>query len=478
MKMKGMHAVFRFLAARKKVVFAAMLAVMAAGTAATVFQGQMAERLLSRKTVERDAAPEIATAVIARRDMEHRLSVMGTVAQRDKAAISSKVLGRVERLFAEQGDAVRRGQPLARIETLPLEMQLKSARAELAAVEAARRLVKEKLDRAGRDVERHMATIRKTVIDGRDKYVSFENMRSVMRKKEELHLVGGVSDAELDSVKTTYNSYLAKLLSAKKDHEILRVGYRDADLMKAGLPVPKDPKEKHALLTKLNTKVERAELDAAEQAVKKTETSIEILQTSIKEAVIRSPIDGIVAARSVELGERVKDETTLFVVMNTRQVYVVANVNEKQVAGVRKNQPVAFTVDAVADTPFAGRVHLVSPVLDVATRTVEVKILADNRTGQLRPGMFARAVITMEVLKGIVTVPKEALKDVKDGDGEVFIVKDGAVFRKKIVLGREFEDSFEVKSGLAEGDVVASGGVKMLIDGMKVTEKKNADATK
>lgn len=415
---------------------------------------------------------EVSVVRIKKKDVENKIDVMGTISYKEKASISSKILGRIEKLYVEQGDYIKKGSQLAKIETLPLEMQLKSARAELRSSRAIYQLSKEKLGQARRNIERQFKAISKSKIDLRDKYISYKNMKKVLGKKKKLYKIGGVTETELDSLKTSFNNYLTKYLSSKKDYEILNIGYRNKDLKKGGYAKTKDKGKKKEQLKKLNTKVEKAEAEAAFNNMKKVSTTIDILKTNISEAWLRSPIDGVVAARNIEIGEKVRDDTTLFVIMNVYEVYLVANINEKQITSLKRLQDVKFTVDAVKDTKFMGEVRLISPILDVATRTIEVKILVSNWKKLLRPGMFARAIIHAGTFKDLVCVPKKAIKDISDNTGQVFIYKDGAVYRKKIEIGRKFEDEIEITSGLDAGETIVLDNLKLLTDGMKVSLKK------
>ena len=253
-------------------------------------------------------------------------------------------------------------------------------------------------------------------------------------------------------------------------------GFRDEDLRRRGMPVPENREKKRELLKRLNTRVDRVALEAARNNLKKVATSIEIIKTNINEATIRAPMRGMVAVRNVEIGERVRDETNLFVLMNISEVYLVVNIGEKEVGALRKNQKALFMVDAVPGKKFHGRVFLINPYLDESTRTVEVKIRTANKEQRLKPGMFARGSIIADTVKNVILIPDEALQQRGDS-AQVFLLRDGHVYRKKITIGRRFEEGHEVLSGLAEGDTVVVGAVRMLSDGMSVRVKDTCPGT-
>ncbi len=458
---------------KKPIIIALLMTIIAGvlfGTVRAIFFVNKAE-IAERPALEIDAAK------ITKDDVDITFNVMGTVSYREKVTISSKILGRVDKIFVEQGDTVYRGKVLAKIETLPLELDLKSAEADLKTAKAGFNLAKEKVKRAEQNIEREIKLIDKTKIDSRDKYSTLQNSESLYQKKKELNKIGGVTDTELDAIKTKYITDLSNFLGSKKNQEIQMVGYRKKDIKAAGLEVPKNKKEKDALIKMLNTGVEKAEVEAALSNVKKIETEIEKLKTNIREATIKAPMDGVVAVRNIEVGEQVKQDTDLFVLMNVKNVFVIANVNEKEITKLKRNQQVQFAVDAVAGKKFSGEIFLISPILDTETRTVEVKILTKNPEGLLKPGMFARAVVTTERVNGMIQAPSTSI--IKDSqDTHVFVIKNGIAFKKKIEIGRTISDKIEIVSGITEQDTIATSNVGMLIDGMKVRVLKPTIGTK
>ncbi len=414
--------------------------------------------------------PTISTITIDLKDMDKQIPVMGNITYRDKATISSKIFGRIERLYVEQGDHVRGGTPLAKIETHSLELQKKEALAEKDAAEASLRLAGEKLEQAKRSIKQHLKSIAKSKIALQDNYVSFKNSEDVLRKKEQLFKVGGISETELNSQRTAHNNTRSKFLTAKKDYEMLLVGYTNNDIKRAGYTIPDTPGKRVRMLTRLNTGMERSEVQAAESNLRKIETSIQILERNIQEATIRSPISGIVAVRNIEVGEKVKEDTDLFVVMNIDQLYMVVNINEKESTRLQKGQPVSFTVDALPGTTFSGKVHLVSPILDTSTRTVEVKIQCPNPAMKLKPGMFARAKVYTRTFTDAIAIPVHCIKNPDSDTPTIFVCRQDMVFTRKVVTGEPIdEERVLVTEGLTEGERIASSHLELLKDRMKVT---------
>ncbi len=422
-------------------------------------------------------AIEVETLTIKPQDIVKKINTIGSIQYKDKAIISSKVFGRVEKIYVEQGNKVKNGQALARIETYPLELQLKEATAELEKAKANCRLAEEKLMQAERTVEQRLKAIAKSKLELLDKYVTLKNTEDVLKKKEQLFKVGGITETELNSLKTNHHTIKTQFLQAKKDYETLVVGYRDSDIKKAGITIPKNEKDKNNILIQINTAMEKSECDAAKSHVQQVSTQIEIIKTNIKEATIVSPINGTVALRSIDIGEKVTDETNLFVIINTMQVYCIAQINEKDLLHIKTNQSVELTVDALENKKFNGKVSIISPILDQSSRTAEIKILCNNNDSQLRPGMFARASIFTQTIKDAIIIPVSSIKE--SDTTNVFIIKNNLALQKKVTIQERINEEYAlINDGLQEGDIIASSSIKLLYDKAKIKIVRQAQQNK
>ena len=447
---------------KKKVLFVVLLSVIV-----SVVYGIVS--LFIHKSTSNDTEPiiEIETLTIDPQPITKTISAVGSIQYKDKAIISSKVFGRVEKIYVEQGSRVKKGQILAKIETYPLELQLKEAQSELEKAKANYRLALEKLVQSQRSVEQRLKAIAKAKLELTDKYVTLKNTEDVLKKKEQLFKAGGVTETELNSLKTNYHTVKTQFLQSKKDFETLVVGYRDSDITKAGFAVPSNDEEKNTLLLKINTAMEQAECDAAKSQVQQVSTQIEIIKTNIKEATIVSPINGIIAIRSIDIGEKVSQETNLFVIINTAQVYCIVQMNEKDLALIKTGQNVEIAIDALEGKKIHGKVFLISPIVDASSRTAEIKILISNTSNELKPGMFARATIHIKTIPDAIVIPLAAIKE---GERQaVFCIKNTMAFETPIIIQERINEQYAlVKTGLSAGDTIAISRIKLLYDKAKV----------
>ncbi|MEJ5360880.1 MAG: efflux RND transporter periplasmic adaptor subunit [Spirochaetota bacterium] len=419
---------------------------------------------LHKNTVIQEMPIQVETYTVKAKTITKKVNSIATVQYKDKAIISSKIFGRVEKIFVEQSTHIKKGQLLAKIETYTLELQLKEATAELKKAQANLRLAEEKLLQAERNVEQRLKAIAKSKLELTDKYVTLQNTEDILRKKEKLFKAGGVTETELNTLRTNYHTVKTQFLQAKKDYETLIVGFRDSDIAKAGFNKPQDESKTNELLKLINTTMEQAERDAAKSQVEQAKTRLDIIKTNINEASITSPINGIVAVRSIDIGEKVSEDTNLFVIINTSKVYCISQLNENDLIFIQPGQKAEIIIDALSKT-YYGTVEIVSPVLDQTSRTADVKIICSNNDNNLKPGMFARVSINVQTISNAICIPATSLKE--SDSSSVFIIKNNMAFEKKVSVKERINEEILV-DGLQEGDIIASSQIKLLYDKAKV----------
>jgi RND family efflux transporter MFP subunit len=234
-----------------------------------------------------------------------RLALTGEFVAPIRSDLVPRTGGRVARVLVDEGELVRRGQPLLELETDYLKLDLARAEAELARAEAA-----------ARDAER-----------------DFERKKGLSTK-------GSVSQAAYDRS---------------------QAGSEQAAAARAAA---------------------RAALDTVRQR--------------LADAVLTSPVDGVVAARRTDVGERLGDASVAFVVEQTAPLKLRFRVPERYLAAVKAGQTVKATVDPYPGAQFEGTLSLVGGSVDTATRTFLAEAEFPNRDRRLRPGLFARVALDVQ----------------------------------------------------------------------------------
>ncbi len=177
---------------------------------------------------------------------------------------------------------------------------------------------------------------------------------------------------------------------------------------------------------------------------------------------IRAVQDGTVIARSITPGTVATLGQEAFVVSNLATVWVIASVNEKDLALVHTGEPARITSQALDHRVLAGRVALLGDTIDPTTRTVPVRIVVPNPQTRLRPGMFATAMIDEPATRTAIFAPADALQNI-NGSDVVFVTADGTHFRVQAVkLGTRSEGRVEIVDGLHPGDHIVVNGAFMV----------------
>lgn len=192
------------------------------------------------------------------------------------------------------------------------------------------------------------------------------------------------------------------------------------------------------------------------------------LRNILENTVLTSPIDGVVTARNYDPGDMTGSQPIL-TVARINPVKVVINVNESQLALVKKGMPVDLTFNSFGDEVFKGTVTLVMPTVDATSRTVGVEITLPNSDSRVLPGMFGRATIALGNSRHVVVPDRAVVKQQGSGDHYVYVYnQDGTVSFNKVVLGQRMGTSFELISGVPDGAQVVVEGQNGLANGKKV----------
>lgn len=185
-----------------------------------------------------------------------------------------------------------------------------------------------------------------------------------------------------------------------------------------------------------------------------------------------SPINGVVTARNYDNGDMYSGGEPVLVVEQITPVKLYINVSEGYFTKVKKGAPVSVKVDVYGDEEFEGKISLVYPTIDPATRTFPVEIQLVNRDQRVRPGMFARATLNFGTQDHVVVPDLAIVKRAGSGDRYVYVYKNGKVSYNKVELGRRMDTEYELISGVDNNSQVVIAGQSKLADGVEVEVEK------
>lgn len=239
--------------------------------------------------------------------------------------------------------------------------------------------------------------------------------------------VGSQVSGTLDKLYVDYNSHVkAGQILGQLEPSVFRARYAQSEAAVARAEAAlKDANRQYARAKELvrDDFVSQADVDAAEVQVdqrkadlKQAKAQLDASQADLDHTTIRSPIDGVVIARSIDVGQTVAASLSapkLFVIANDlRQMQVETKIDEADIGRIRPGLPVTFSVDAFPDETFEGKVTQVrlEPITEQNVVTYTTVIATRNDNLSLRPGMTANVTVLVESRENVMKVPNSALR--------------------------------------------------------------------
>ena len=177
------------------------------------------------------------------------------------------------------------------------------------------------------------------------------------------------------------------------------------------------------------------QLQLADSRLSAARARVGVAERALADASVRAPFSGLVAQRFVSVGEFMQPGTKLFELVSLHPIEVEFRLAEIDSSRVAVGQRVAVRVAPYPDEVFEAHVTVISPTIDVRTRTLRVKAALDNREGRLRPGLFARADLGVSRRTGVLMVPEEAVLQRSDGSVVFRMAGENRVQRQVVETG-------------------------------------------
>ncbi len=252
----------------------------------------------------------------------------------------------------------------------------------------------------------------------------------------------------------------------------------------------------------------KADYDSMKYDLEAQKAIVDGAQLDLSYTRIVAPISGVIAKRSIKLGNLVQTNQALFQIVDLEPLQAVLNVPERDLDTLKAGQPVHMSVDALGSRAFDGAIARIAPVVDAASGTFRVTCEFRDSTRTLKPGMFGRIEVAYDQRHDALVVPRNAIVE-EDGESSVFVVepappkaaadkgkdagKDkpkagevaaaeagkaeapGFVAKRRIVkTGYAEGDRIEIRDGLADGDRVITIGRNAVREGTEVRVLESA----
>ncbi|MFA0412291.1 efflux RND transporter periplasmic adaptor subunit [Vibrio renipiscarius] len=177
---------------------------------------------------------------------------------------------------------------------------------------------------------------------------------------------------------------------------------------------------------------------------------------------IKAPADGVIASLNIREGGYLSPAQAVISAGPLDEVWVDAEVFERQSHWVKQNSQASMTLDALPGGEWNGEVDYVYPILDPSTRTLRVRLRFPNPLGELKPNMFANVALKPVSSDAVLTIPRSSVIRSGGMTRVVLAEGDGKYRSARIEVGREAAEKIEVLKGLEEGDRIVTSAHFML----------------
>ncbi len=210
------------------------------------------------------------------------------------------------------------------------------------------------------------------------------------------------------------------------------------------------------------------DLDDAEAARKVAEANVQLARERVRKTRITAPFAGLVGAKRVSPGAYLRSGDAITELASLREIKVVFSSPERYLGMLQRGRQVTVSTTAYPNYELHGRIDVVSPVLDPATRAATIIARVVNPGGKFRPGMSASVSVLLSERTQALAVPSEAVFS-EGGQSFVYVVKaDSTVERTALTLGTRQADVVEVVQGISSGARIVTAGHQKLFPGAKV----------
>lgn len=414
------------------------------------------------------------------------IEAVGSAESPFRVEISPKLTGRIEYLVVREGDAVKKGDILVRIDpaeqqSLVLQQQanvaearsrfaqaqlgqipnstgiesgieqrkadLASAKADFNQVqrnydalvasadadvtdsEAKKRSADSRVESAQSELNRQNANLKsaKARLDRveslyREGFTSLQSLEDA-RTAHEVQLANvEVAKGQLSSARNDVESAKAQLKSAQNQAQIAR-RKGQADIESARANVTKaESALKAATANRAQNPAYDQNLAALKAGVQAAEAQLGQARTRLKDLALVSPIDGTVTKRTADPGTMASPGSPILEVQSLDWLYVVGSLPMEEAGVVSVGHDAEVRFDAIPDEVFVGRIAQISAAADAQSRQVDIRIRLDNGAHKVKPGMFGRIGIVTKRTEAAVSIPREAVKTSPDGKSTVTVV--------------------------------------------------------
>jgi HlyD family secretion protein len=328
-------------------------------------------------------------------DIVASVSATGTINPTTTVIVGSQLSGQVVEVLADYNSSVKAGQVVARINSDQIRAKLDAARADLEQMRANRMVQEGMIEKVRADTEKARATLADMEAQVARNEALHGDTEKIFQRQSDLRARGFAAESAFDTARATRDAQAASLNSSKA-----QVNSAKAAIMSLAADL----------------RVAEANLAAVTAQIAQRSAAVRQIEVDLRNSEIKSPVNGVVVQRNVELGQTVAaslQAPELFrIAEDLRQMEIAANIDETDVGRIRPGQRTTFTVNAYPGRTFEGRVKQVrlgsQTVQNVVIYTAIISV--ENPRLELLPGMTANLRVETDRRENVVRIPNAALR--------------------------------------------------------------------
>jgi membrane fusion protein (multidrug efflux system) len=283
-------------------------------------------------------------------------------------------------------------------------------------------------------------------------------------------LGGVVSDIKFENGGSAKKGDVLMRLDTSSEEALLRSAEAEADLARTDL-------ERTRGLASQKV-ISKSEFDAADSKFRRLTAVVDQMRSNIRKKTIVAPFDGQLGIRQVNVGQMINPGQQVVPLTSLDPVFADFALPQQYIGQLIPGLEVQVTTDALPGRVFNGKLTAINSMVDSSTRNISLQATLESPDHALRPGMFAKAEVTLPEKHKTLVVPGSAISYAPFGDS-VFVIdkkkdektgKESQVIRQQFVrVGEARGDFVAITQGLKAGDMIVSTGVFKLRNGMTVT---------
>ena len=212
--------------------------------------------------------------------------------------------------------------------------------------------------------------------------------------------------------------------------------------------------------------ISQEEYDVSMNQLNSLKADMDFTRAQIAKTEIRAPFSGIIGLKYVSEGAYVNSASRIASIQQVNPVKIDFSVPEKYAGVIQKNDVLEFSVLDNKEL-LKAKVFAVEPKIDINTRSIQIRAIAENASGKLFPGAFTKIKLPLRKIENAIMIPTEAIIPVLKGK-KVFVCKNGKAEPVNVETGIRTEAMIQITSGLETGDSVITTGIMQLKAGANV----------